>query len=210
MVEEIRWLRNDRTRTRASHYHAALTQVRVTVTGVRMVRSLEMGGIERLANLKVNERTKTMSEEQYDDLTGQNFALKHIAKHIGCHMPTYQAVQKHWDKQQGTITRLTAELAEAHEFINSKFDPVFALNVKMADELAASRAEFIGAMTSLGSMADELTTARADAARLREDLQEAIHRLGDMYDDDDGQAWKEAMKFLNRMEALAASEKGVE
>ena len=76
--------------------------------------------------------------------------------------------------QKRTITRLTAELAEAHEFINSKFDPVFALNVKMADELAASRAEFIGAMTSLGSMADELTTARADAAVLREALHDLV------------------------------------
>ena len=97
-------------------------------------------------------------------------------------------VQRGVVQMANTITRLTAELAEAREFINSKFDPVFALNVKMADELA---------------------TARADAARLREDLQEAIHRLGDMYDDDDGQAWKEAMKFLNRMDELTASEKGM-
>lgn len=42
---------------------------------------------------------------QYEELSGQNFDLRHIAKHIGCSTPTYQAVQKHFD-------RLTKELED--------------------------------------------------------------------------------------------------
>lgn len=61
---------------------------------------------------------------------GECYALRVIARHIGCYMPTYQAVQKHYD-------RLTAELATKDKQIESLTDRVS----KDAMELTATREE---------------------------------------------------------------------
>lgn len=53
------------------------------------------------------------------------------------------------------------------------------------------------------------STARleADLAAARALRDEAIARVRDMYAGDDGQAWKEARKFLERIDAALAGEK---
>ena len=47
--------------------------------------------------------------------------------------------------------------------------------------------------------AKQITALRAEVERIRTQLDEAIHRIEDMLEDDDGQAWKEAGKFLLRI-----------
>ena len=45
----------------------------------------------------------------------------------------------------------------------------------------------------------QITALRAEVERIRTQLDEAVHRIEDMLEDDDGQAWKEAKKFLLRI-----------
>ena len=63
--------------------------------------------------------------------------------------------------------------------------------------------EDIDAIKEAGDMmsraAKEITALRAEVERIRTQLDEAIHRIEDMLEDDDGQAFKEAGKFLLRI-----------
>jgi len=60
-------------------------------------------------------------------------------------------------------------------------------------------AKLIGMQMTPVQMVDTITALRAEAGRIRTQLDEAIYRIKDMLEDDDGQAWKEASKFLLRI-----------
>ncbi len=75
-----------------------------------------------------------------------------------------------------------------------------------ADLLDALRAEverltglYNGRMRDLHAAQDREVAAQSEAERIRTQFDEAIHRIEDMLEDDDGQAWKEAGKFLLRI-----------
>lgn len=75
-----------------------------------------------------------------------------------------------------------------------------------ADLHAALRAEverltglYNGRMSDLHAAQDREVALQTDVERTRYVLDEAIHRIEDMLEDDDGQAFKEAGKFLLRI-----------
>ena len=76
--------------------------------------------------------------------------------------------------------------------------PPFSYIGEAEKQITALRAE-VERLTSLynGRMSD-LHAAQDREMALQSRLDEAIHRIEDMLEDDDGQAWKEASKFLLR------------
>jgi hypothetical protein len=79
-------------------------------------------------------------------------------------------------------------------------------NCRVVSTITALRAEverlkvlYNGRMRDLHAAQDREVAAQSEAGRIRTQLDEAIHRIEDMLEDDDGQAWKEASKFLLRV-----------
>ncbi len=59
---------------------------------------------------------------------------------------------------------------------------------------------------AVNDLIDRIAALEKDAARLNELLNEAKNRLADVLENDDGQAWKEGRKFLEKIDtAMEAS-----
>ena len=64
------------------------------------------------------------------------------------------------------------------------------------DCMASARGYPVG-----GNLVGRLNDLRDDVAEIQREALEAIARIRDMLQGDDGQAWKEAQKFLDRIDA---------
>jgi hypothetical protein len=85
----------------------------------------------------------------------------------------------------------TADLIEALEA------EIARLRKEQADEIAAWERLYDTMMDVRFEIQAERNAARAENARLRERLTQAIERLRDMLQGDDGQAWDEAQRFVD-------------